>query len=259
MYEWRLPCYRTALLSERAATMADSEFGHLEHLHYGGELACEEWVQDLVLNSDDFVLDLGCGVGGTERFLFREVGCRYLGLDVRRDFVEFAQRRSNRTKRFVVHDIREPWREKPTVILAVLSLGRLDHIYDVLQNVFGSFDGEARFLFEIVAEQDRVSRCLDQITAYETPHYLDCTDNWGAWALERTQRLDARYEEFESHYGAVLTNERKRFYNDVSQKFGNGEWIGMRISSSKIVQREWDVKKMTILEFETDENRTAKG
>lgn len=63
-------------------------------LHPGGLPSTERMLKILELDSKSRVLDLGCGVGSTTRFVRRVYGCRTVGVDIDPDMIDRARRRS---------------------------------------------------------------------------------------------------------------------------------------------------------------------
>lgn len=63
-------------------------------LHPGGLPSTERMLQHLALSPDSRLLDLGCGVGSTTRYLARKFGCEAVGIDYDTEMIEQAKRRS---------------------------------------------------------------------------------------------------------------------------------------------------------------------
>lgn len=62
-----------------------------DQLHGRGIVATREHAQQAGIRPGMHVLDLGCGIGGTARFLAAECGCRVTGIDLTPEFVETAR------------------------------------------------------------------------------------------------------------------------------------------------------------------------
>lgn len=60
----------------------------VDEFHIGGRTATAELLGQLGLSSSHHVLDVGCGLGGTARFLASNSGCRVSGIDLTPEFVE---------------------------------------------------------------------------------------------------------------------------------------------------------------------------
>ena len=63
----------------------------VDEFHIGGRQASEEFIGQLGLSEDNHVLDVGCGIGGTSRFVANRFGCRVTGIDLTPEFVSTGQ------------------------------------------------------------------------------------------------------------------------------------------------------------------------
>jgi len=69
----------------------------VDEFHIGGRAASEQVLARLALNKDHHVLDIGCGIGGTARYMAQAYGCRVSGIDLTPEFIEAAITLSKRT------------------------------------------------------------------------------------------------------------------------------------------------------------------
>ncbi len=60
----------------------------IDEFHIGGALATQAFLGQVDLSPDDHVLDIGCGLGGTSRFIAHTYGCRVTGVDLTHEYVE---------------------------------------------------------------------------------------------------------------------------------------------------------------------------
>jgi sarcosine/dimethylglycine N-methyltransferase len=87
----RTPFVR-ALYRARVAAYAPDEFVEQESFMRAGEIL--ELAQRAGIGPAVSVLDLCCGIGGPGRFITRELGCDYLGVDYSADAIDIARRRA---------------------------------------------------------------------------------------------------------------------------------------------------------------------
>lgn len=69
----------------------------VDEFHIGGRAASEYVLTKLALTPGDHVLDIGCGIGGTARYMAKAFGCRVTGIDLTPEFIETARSLSERT------------------------------------------------------------------------------------------------------------------------------------------------------------------
>ncbi len=72
--------------SPASATIDD--LAPADEFHIGGRKASEDFITQLGLATHHHVLDVGCGIGGTSRFVADRCGCRVSGVDVTPEFIE---------------------------------------------------------------------------------------------------------------------------------------------------------------------------
>jgi len=78
----------------------------MQWLHPGGILSSERLLERLAITPDMRVLDLGCGVGSTCRYLARKYHCTVVGLDSDPEMIRLARARS-RGRRYPGIEYRE--------------------------------------------------------------------------------------------------------------------------------------------------------
>jgi len=74
-----------------------SQLVSLDQFHVRGLTATQEMADGLHLEDGMSVLDVGCGLGGSARFLAGVHGCRVTGIDLSRPYVEAARMLTERT------------------------------------------------------------------------------------------------------------------------------------------------------------------
>ena len=67
------------------------ELAPVDEFHIGGRQASEDFIGQLKLSADDHTLDVGCGIGGTSRFVASRFGFRVTGIDLTPEFVTTGQ------------------------------------------------------------------------------------------------------------------------------------------------------------------------
>ncbi len=78
-------------LGKTPDTVTIDDLASVDEFHIGGRQASEDFIGQLGLSSDDHVLDVGCGIGGTARYVASTCGCRVSGLDLTPEYIETGQ------------------------------------------------------------------------------------------------------------------------------------------------------------------------
>jgi len=76
-------------LSEQSVTAED--LGPVDEFHVGGRPATVELVEHLQATSASELLDIGCGIGGTARFIASTTGARVIAVDLTPEYVDVAR------------------------------------------------------------------------------------------------------------------------------------------------------------------------
>lgn len=69
----------------------------VDEFHIGGREASQQVLARLALDNNHHVLDIGCGIGGTTRYMAEVFGCRVSGIDLTAEFIDAARVLSERT------------------------------------------------------------------------------------------------------------------------------------------------------------------
>ena len=69
----------------------------VDEFHIGGRAATIEVLARLAPRSDHHVLDIGCGIGGTARYMAQAFGCRVSGIDLTPEYIDAARVLTERT------------------------------------------------------------------------------------------------------------------------------------------------------------------
>lgn len=78
-------------LGKSSATVTVADLSPVDEFHIGGRSATTDLCRGLAAGVDDELLDIGCGIGGTARFIASTIGCRVTGLDLTPEYVEVAR------------------------------------------------------------------------------------------------------------------------------------------------------------------------
>lgn len=80
---------------ERAGTTPGQatvdDLASVDEFHLGGRPATRHLCERMTVAGDDHVLDIGCGIGGTARFLASEFGCSVTGIDLTPEYIDVAR------------------------------------------------------------------------------------------------------------------------------------------------------------------------
>lgn len=76
-------------LKSSGQTILPSDFSAVEHLHPAGQRGLAKFMESCSLSMESECLDIGCGIGGTSRFL-STLGYKVLGIDLLEHFIELA-------------------------------------------------------------------------------------------------------------------------------------------------------------------------
>jgi SAM-dependent methyltransferase len=75
-------------LGKTPQTVTLDDLGPAEEFHIGGRAATEQFLDPIGITLDDHVLDVGCGLGGSSRFVANRYGARVTGIDLTAEYVE---------------------------------------------------------------------------------------------------------------------------------------------------------------------------
>jgi 2-polyprenyl-3-methyl-5-hydroxy-6-metoxy-1,4-benzoquinol methylase len=63
----------------------------VDEFHIRGDAATRELIKLAAFSSDQHILDVGCGIGGSTRRLSHETGCRVTGIDLSDEYIDTAK------------------------------------------------------------------------------------------------------------------------------------------------------------------------
>ncbi len=73
------------------------ELAPVEEFHIGGRKATVHAVEQMFLNKEHHVLDVGCGIGGAARYMAVQTGCTVTGIDLTPEYISVAERLNEMT------------------------------------------------------------------------------------------------------------------------------------------------------------------
>jgi MPBQ/MSBQ methyltransferase len=76
--------------------LTPEDLAPVDEFHIGGRAATAEVLARLVLDEGSHVLDIGCGIGGTARYMAGKFGCRVSGIDLTPEYIDAARVLSER-------------------------------------------------------------------------------------------------------------------------------------------------------------------
>ncbi len=93
VYARILEAMELAGINSESATMED--LAPVDHFHARGFPATVELADDLPIKAGDWLVDIGCGIGGPARYLAKRFRCHVDGIDITRPFVEAGNKLSS--------------------------------------------------------------------------------------------------------------------------------------------------------------------
>ena len=266
MYNWRVNSVYKALeqagKAEGPLALNDLlALGHLDQYHYLGAEACYELSDVLALDSQDYVYDIGSGVGGTARVLADCSGCKVLGVELQPELCRLSTELTRRIGlseqvAFKAGDFLDyEWDEVFDDFVSLLVFLHLPERKLVLDHCYRALKPGGQFFIEdfvalnpfLPAEKkllrDRVSAV--QVSSAERYRQdleaagfteIKLQDMSEAWRVWTQQRRDAFQTEAAGHralFGDQLYDERLSFYKVIAGLFAGGNLGGVRITGRK--------------------------
>lgn len=266
MYNWRVESVYKSLAQKGKAegplSLPDLlSLGHLDQYHYLGEEACYELSQTLSLGKEDYVYDIGSGVGGTARVLADCSGCRVLGVELQPELCRLS---TELTRRIGLDDkvafkagdfLDYTWEAEFDHFVSLLVFLHLPDRAQVLQHCYQALKPGGRFFIEdFVAlnpfsaeEQQALQQQVSAVTVSSIEQYqqdleaagfteveiIPMTDVWGDWTKHRYESFKVEAAQHRGLFGNQLYEKRLSFYKTVADLFAGGNLGGARITGFK--------------------------
>jgi cyclopropane fatty-acyl-phospholipid synthase-like methyltransferase len=234
------------------------QLADFDQYHYFGNEAVDEAVRRLRLTCDMDVLDVGGGIGGPARRLSYRVGCRVTALELQPDLNEIAV---GLTRRCGLGDRIE--HVCGDILAGIVARGRYDALVSWLtflhipgraalyRRCFESLKPGAGmyvedfFVRSPLTATERRSLANDIFCDYvptladyqnelvragfEALEFVDVTDSWRLFVVERLESFRARRERHLALHGAEIVNGLDDFYAAVAALFRGGNLGGIRL------------------------------
>ena len=84
-------------MGKDTASLTTADLAAVDEFHVRGRQATQELAGWVGVDGHSRLLDVGCGLGGSARYLAQEYGCRVTGLDLSGEYCEVARMLSDLT------------------------------------------------------------------------------------------------------------------------------------------------------------------
>ncbi|MBW2190315.1 MAG: methyltransferase domain-containing protein [Deltaproteobacteria bacterium] len=78
-------------MGKTAATATMEDLAPVDEFHIGGRAATTKLCEQLGVLAESKVVDIGCGIGGTARFISSTFGCQVTGIDLTSEYIDVAR------------------------------------------------------------------------------------------------------------------------------------------------------------------------
>jgi SAM-dependent methyltransferase len=191
-----------ALWRARVSAFAPGEFVEQESFMTAGEIAA--LAERAGIGPGVSVLDLCCGIAGPGRFVTRELGCKYLGVDYSASAVEIARERAGDLRcRFEVARVPPLPAGEFDVVLVLETMLAFADKEALVRDVHDALGPGGRFAFTIEAGAPLTDRERDQMPDADTVWLTPLADMLRC--LERA-RFTVRWQEDHSHSHRVVAD-----------------------------------------------------
>lgn len=81
-------CAGIKQLKKSPDTVTMEDLASIDEFHIGGRQATQGFLDQMAISTDDHVIDVGCGIGGSSRFTAKFYGCQVTGIDLTKEYVD---------------------------------------------------------------------------------------------------------------------------------------------------------------------------
>lgn len=74
-------------LGKTSSSISTEDLAPLDEFHIGGRQASELFFDQLDFSNDDYLIDIGCGLGGASRFVANKYSSKVMGVDLTEEYI----------------------------------------------------------------------------------------------------------------------------------------------------------------------------
>lgn len=239
----------------------------IDCMHYEGNVAMEDVIQAINLNSSSKVLDIGSGFGGVARVLSAQSKCTTVAMELQSDIHHCAE---DLTKRCNLSDLVKHVHgdilnydlnklgDGQSTFDGLVSFLVFLHIPDKLSllsscatmlKAGGTLFVEDYYRRSSFTESELASLATDvfcrdlptqeeyiaalESAGFDNIQFIDKTNEWTSFVTDRLAKFEGNRETFISSHGEATYKSLHYFYTSVVTLFAGGNLGGVRIIASK--------------------------
>ena len=230
----------------------------MDQLHYGGVAVVDEAIEQLGLQSDHHVLDVGAGLGGPARHIAKKVGCAITAVELQSDLNALAEQLTERCQLSdqITHqcgdilDTPLPSQTFDALVswLTVLHIPDREALFSRCHEAIKT--GGQIFIEDFYAQQPLSPEVQDQLEEDVFCHYLptstqyeqdlldagfvgiemeNMSQDWTEFVVMRLAKFQADADQFIARHGEPTYRALDHFYRSIVRLFDSGAIGGLRI------------------------------
>ncbi len=208
---------------ERSSDAAEiDQLASVDEFHMGGRAATIAVAEQLRLSPGLRVLDVGCGLGGTARFLATAHGCQVAGVDITPEYVEVGERLNRRLglderiRLSVASALATPYEDSSFDRAVMLHVGMNIEDKTALFSEIARVTKPGGYLvvYDVMLSNDQplaypVAWARDEATSFvgSPQHYRKALEAGGFAVLEETSKRDFALEFFKKLKARLAAGE----------------------------------------------------